>query len=240
MLQVTVKLQINDKIYQKNPEETELGRRIVQHSILLIDEIGLECFTFKKLAEQINSTEASVYRYFENKHLLFVYLANWYWEWVRFHILFFTANLKDPVEKLRSALRVVVNVSQRNATTEYVDTESLHRILVTEGAKAYHHKAVDEDNQYGFFWAYKSLCATLAEFVQEINPSYPYPRSLSSMLLETANNNIYFARHLPRLTDIQYKQGYLEEIVEMLTSFALAALSTNTLIAPNSKHDKAF
>lgn len=230
MLQVTVKLQINDKIYQKNPEETELGRRIVQHSILLIDEIGLECFTFKKLAEQINSTEASVYRYFENKHLLFVYLANWYWEWVRFHILFNTANMKAPIEKLRAALRVLVDVSQRTTTSEYVDTEALHRILVTEGTKAYHHKAVDEDNQYGFFWSYKSLCATLAEFIKEINPSYPYPRSLSSMLLETANNNIYFAQHLPRLTDIRHQEGYLEAIAEMLASFALGCLSDNPKI----------
>jgi AcrR family transcriptional regulator len=225
MFKVSVKLDINDKIYQKNPEETELGRRIVQHSILLIDELGLESFTFKKLADRIGSTEASVYRYFENKHLLFVYLANWYWEWLKFHVIFSTANLDDPRDKLRLALRVIVDVSQRSTTADYVDTEALHRILVTEGTKAYHHKAVDEDNQFGFFWTYKSLCATLAEFIQEIKPNYPYPRALASMLLETANNNIYFAQHLPRLTDIRYQKGYLEEIAEMLFSFAQGSLS---------------
>ncbi|MCB0571163.1 MAG: TetR/AcrR family transcriptional regulator [Phaeodactylibacter sp.] len=224
MLKVTVKLDVNDKLYLKNPEDTKLGRRIVQHSILLIDKIGLESFTFKKLAEQIKSTEASVYRYFENKHLLFVYLANWYWEWMKFRTVFFTINLKDPAERLKTALQVIVDTSQRSTSVEYVDTEVLHRIVVTEGAKAYHGKLVDEENKEGFFLSYKFLCGKIAEFILEINPQYPYSHSLASMLLETANNNIFFAQHLPRLTDIKYREGYLNDIVEMLFSFAFGCI----------------
>lgn len=224
MLKVTVKLDVNEKLYLKNPEDTKLGRRIVEHSILLIDQIGLESFTFKKLAEQINSTEASVYRYFENKHLLFVYLANWYWEWMKFRIVFFTLNLSDPADKLKAALRVIVDTSQRSTSVEYVDTEVLHRIVITEGAKAYHSKSVDEENKEGFFLSYKALCGKISEYILEVNSQYPYPRSLASMLLETANNNIYFAQHLPRLTDILHRDGYLEEISEMLFSFAIGCI----------------
>ena len=39
---------VNDKLYVKNPETSELGKKIIEHSIILIDEIGFENFTFKK------------------------------------------------------------------------------------------------------------------------------------------------------------------------------------------------
>ena len=38
-----------NKIFIKDPESSELGKRIIEHSILLIDEIGFDSFTFKKL-----------------------------------------------------------------------------------------------------------------------------------------------------------------------------------------------
>ena len=224
MLKVTIELDINKNLYLKNPEETELGQRIVQHSILLIDEIGFESFTFKKLADKIASTEASIYRYFENKHLLFVYLVNWYWEWMKFRVGFYTMNANGPVEKLKSAIRVIVDTSQRSASVDYVDTEALHRIMVTEGTKAYHKKNVDEENKEGFFLSYKALCSKLADIILEANPHFSYPRSLASTLLETANNNIYFAQHLPRLTDIRHEPGFQEEVARMLTAFALGCI----------------
>ena len=224
MLKVTVNLDINKNLYIKNPEETELGRRIVQHSILLIDEIGLESFTFKKLAEQIGSAEASIYRYFENKHLLFVYLVNWYWEWMKFRVGFFTMNIPGPEDRLKVAIQVIVDTSQRSTSVDYVNPGALHRIMVTEGTKAYHKKNIDEENKEGFFLSYKALCRKIADIILEIDPKFAYPRSLASTLLETANNNIYFAQHLPRLTDIRYEKGYLDKVVEMLFAFALGCI----------------
>ena len=224
MLKVTINLDINKNLYLKNPEKTKLGRRIVQHSIRLVDEIGLESFTFKKLAEQIGSTEASIYRYFENKHLLFVYLVNWYWEWMKFRVGFFTMNINDPKEQLEAAIRVIVDTTQRSTSIDYVDTEALHRIMVTEGPKAYHKKNVDEENKEGFFLSYKALCGKIADIIMDVNPEFTYPRSLATTLLEAANNNIYFAQHLPRLTDIRYEKGYLEEVVRMLFTFAMGCI----------------
>ena len=65
------KITINEKLYVKDPETSELGRNILQNSIILIDEMGFEAFTFKKLGEKIQSNESSIYRYFENKlHLV--------------------------------------------------------------------------------------------------------------------------------------------------------------------------
>ena len=73
---IGIKISLNDRLYLRDPQETSLGKKIIQHSILLIDKVGFEAFNFKKLAQYMGSTEASVYRYFENKHLLLIYLVS--------------------------------------------------------------------------------------------------------------------------------------------------------------------
>ena len=55
-----IKIQVNEKIYIKDPETSVLGKKIIEQSILLIDEIGFELFTFKKLGERIESNESSI------------------------------------------------------------------------------------------------------------------------------------------------------------------------------------
>jgi hypothetical protein len=48
------------------------------------------------------------------------------------------------------------------------------------------------------------------------------------MLIETANNNIYFAQHLPRLTDIDGKGDALNDaVVEMLECFVFSTINQN-------------
>lgn len=226
MANININLKINKKLYLRNPQETDLGRRIVQNSITLIDEIGLEQFTFRKLARRIGSAEASIYRYFENKHLLFVYLLNWYWEWMRFRINYNTLNIDDPIERLKIAIRVIVDTANRNTFIEFVDEDILHRIVVSEGAKGYHTKTVDKENRDGFFLSYKSLCLAIAGIITEVNPNFEYPRTLASTLVETANNTIYFAEHLPRLTDIKYEPSNLfENVIHMLEQLAFGALN---------------
>ena len=38
----TIKIQVNEKLFLKDPESSELGRRIVNSSIGLIDKIGIQ------------------------------------------------------------------------------------------------------------------------------------------------------------------------------------------------------
>jgi AcrR family transcriptional regulator len=222
-----VQLEINPNLYLNDPQKTKLGRKIIEQSVLLIDEIGLEQFNFKKLAEAISSSEASVYRYFENKHHLFVYLLNWYWEWMIARIDLNTLNIIDPNHRLRVALGIIVDTANKNMAIEFVDEEILHKIAVREGAKAYHHKLVDEDNEDGFFLAYKRLCKKIANIITEVKEDFPYPKALASTLIETANNNLYFARHLPRLTDLEEKengQTLNERVKEMLEFFCFGLI----------------
>lgn len=225
-LNISIILQINDSIYLRDPQQTALGRNLLKHGLSLIDELGMERFNFKKLAERMNSTEASVYRYFENKHKLLIYLINWYWEWMKFRIDYFTQNVQNPKERLHLAITAIVDTTKKNTTIDFIDEDVLHRILVTEGIKAYHSKEVDKDNKSGYFLSYKSLCAKLSELILGIRPDFKYPRTLASNLLEMANNQIYFALHLPRLTDIRFdKEEDYQQVIDMLDFFAFSILS---------------
>ena len=107
----TLKITINDNIFLKDPESSSLGKRIVENSILLIDEIGFDAFTFKKLGAKIGSNESSIYRYFENKHNLLVYLASWYWSWTEYQLVFAINNITDPIKKLDVAIDILTRTT---------------------------------------------------------------------------------------------------------------------------------
>jgi AcrR family transcriptional regulator len=82
-----ISITINEKLYVKNPETSTLGKKIIENSILLIDEIGFENFTFKKIGRSNRSNESSIYRYFESKHKLLLYLSSWYWGWMEYKLV---------------------------------------------------------------------------------------------------------------------------------------------------------
>ncbi|HAI77129.1 MAG TPA: TetR family transcriptional regulator [Microscillaceae bacterium] len=210
----SVKINVNEKIYLRDPEQTQLGKKIINHSIRLIDELGFESFTFKKLAHQINSTEASIYRYFENKHNLLVYLVSWYWSWLEYQIEFQTHNIEDKEQRLRIALKVVAEVLSIDSNYSYVDEAALHRIVVSESPKAYYTKNVDVENTDGFFVSYKSLCNTLVDLIAAYNPQYDYARALASTVLESAHQQLFFSEHLPSLTN--FKTNSPENIADYL------------------------
>ncbi len=224
---IGIKITLNEGLYLRDPQGTALGQKIINYSILLIDEVGFEAFNFKKLAIKMTSTEASVYRYFENKHMLLLYLVSWFWEWVSFLIDVNTMNIKDNRRRLEIIIETLVSASRENPAIEYVNESILHRIIIAEGSKAYHIKKVDEENKEGFFLNYKKLTEKVADAVRTLDPQFPYPHALASNLFEMANNHIYFAQHLPRLTDVHVEGENFEEVEVMLKYFAFNILRIN-------------
>ena len=224
-MSIEIKISLNDGLYLKEPQDSKLGRKIIQHSILMIDEFGFERFNFKKLATEINSTEASIYRYFENKHLLLLFLMNWYWEWVNYLIKLNTINIENPKKKLEIIIDSFVSASKVNPRVSYVNESKLQSIVISEGMKAYHTKEVDQENSKGFFKCYKDLAESVSIVISEINSSFKYPFSLATNLFEMSNNHIYFAKHLPRLTDISIEKNEVDEVKTMLKYFVSKLLS---------------
>lgn len=217
----TLAFKMSENLFLRDPLETELGRNIIQRGIKLIDKLGFEEFTFKKLSAEIGSTEASIYRYFENKHKLLIYLIDWYWTWMEHQIDFRVNNIKEPAERLRICLRTLAEEKVLDPAFAHVDEPALQRIVTDEFEKTYLTKQVDADNREGLFLPYKSLCRKVAAIVHEVNPKYEFPHSLTSTLMLAVKQQVYYAQHLPSLSDIkhdpkkQYKKlnQFLEELV---------------------------
>ena len=192
---------VNEKIYLRDPEASELGKQIVKHAIDLIYELGFEQFTFKKLAIQVNTTEASVYRYFENKHRLLLYILNWYWSYMEFLVDYRLQNVSDSAIKLKTIVGLLTHeLPESTGSLEY-NKNYLNQIVIVESSKAYLIKEVEEINKNEVFKPYKDLCGIISEVILSYNPNYKYPRSLSTTLIETSHNQQYFINFLPRLTD---------------------------------------
>jgi len=200
----------------RDPLQSKLGRSIITHSIILIDEIGFESFTFKKLALKMQSNETSLYRYFENKHFILLYLVVWYWNWVSYLIDYNTKNIIDSNNKLNIIIDNFVDATKENPSIDFVNEKILHRIIIAESAKVYHTKNIDEENKQGFYKSYKSLIQKVADVILDINPEFPYPHSLANNLFEMANNEIFFAEHLPRLTDIKVPNENYGQVNKLL------------------------
>ena len=225
-MKIQLQIQMNEALFLRNPEATELGKKIIKHSIQLIYKSGFEVFTFKKLAEDIGTTEAGVYRYFENKHKLLIYLTSWYWGWVEFQINFHTNNLKDPIVKLKRIIELLASTIEDDEQTSYVNESLLHQIVIAEGSKAYLTKQVGEDNKQQFFKPYKDLCAVIGNIILDCSPEYKYPKSLASTIIEMAHFQNFFMYNLPSLTDFG-KTKEEAEIIAFLNDLVFSSIKRN-------------
>lgn len=214
-------ISVSAKLYNKNPEETDLGKRILSKSIELMEEIGYEHVTFKKIGLAIESTEASVYRYFQNKHQLLAYLINWYWGWLEVKMAQEFMMLNRAEDKLKRAIELLVLPMDEDERIPHIDEGTLQRLVVAEYPKIYLTKEVDAENEEGYFLGYKRICDILGILALQINPDYKYPHSLFSTVISAAQSQQFFTEHLPRLSDAATGR---KAIIEFLTEITLNSI----------------
>lgn len=222
-MEYQLSFKVNNHIYIRDPESSELGKQIVKNAIDLVYELGFEHFTFKKLALKMSTTEATLYRYFENKHRLLLYILNWYWFYMEFLVDFTIQNIQDPTEKLTKIIKLLTqNLPESVGLLDY-NKYFLTQIIITESSKVYLIKEVKEINSYQVFKPYKDLCNKISEVMLGLNPSYSFSRSLSSTLIETAHSQQFFSKNLPRLTDISSEKDetFVFEFLSQLVFNAL-------------------
>ncbi|GGE18307.1 TetR/AcrR family transcriptional regulator [Psychroflexus salis] len=201
-----IRIQINEKLYLKDPESSQLGSLIVSEGIQLINLIGFEQFTFKKLAKRINSTESSVYRYFENKHKFLLYITSLYWSYMEYRLVIATNSIKDKYDKLMKAIEIVTSTPDNSFFNTSVDQIALREIVISEFTKAYHNKSVDEENKQGFFKVYKRLVFRLTDMIEDLDSSYLHTKSLASLLLDGALHQHFLAMHFQSITNCSTAQ----------------------------------
>ena len=222
MNNLSLKIQINNNIFVKDPETSTLGRKIIQESIILMNEIGFENFTFKKLGEQIGSNESSIYRYFESKHKLLVYLSSWYWSWIEYRMVFETNNIDNAFEKLKKAITIVTEKIEDDSKTKHINEAILNQIIIAEFTKTLLTKEVDEENREGFFLVYKRVINRIITIIEEVNPDYIFAKSLASSIVEGALHQHFLKDHLKTITncnnDISPTDFYINLVSQTLKS----------------------
>ncbi|MFI8378958.1 TetR/AcrR family transcriptional regulator [Leeuwenhoekiella sp. NPDC079379] len=196
-----IRITINEGIYLKDPESSKLGKRIIEDGILLIDELGFDNFTFKKLGDRIQSNESSIYRYFENKHKFLVYLTSWYWGWKEYQLVFATINISNTSEKLIKAIEILTREVEQDQLFSHINEVALSKIVINEYSKSYLTKEVDNENKEGYFVIYKRLSSRLKAMIIDVNPNYPYPASLASTILAGSLHQHFLIDHFTSLTD---------------------------------------
>jgi AcrR family transcriptional regulator len=211
-----ISIAVNDKLYVKNPETSELGKKIIEQSILLIDEIGFETFTYKKLGEKINSNESSIYRYFESKHKLMLYLSSWYWGWIEYKLVFATSNVTDPMAKLKKAITVVTEKVEDDQNTLHINESILNKIIIKEFTKTLLTKEVDEENKTGFFLVYKRIINRIIEIIIEVKPDYAFAKSLASSIVEGALHQHFLKDHLKTITNCDENNSVTDFYIDLV------------------------
>ena len=216
-MEVYINPRINEDIFLKNPLDSELGKKIISTSVKMIDEVGFSKFNFKKLGLEIESTEASIYRYFPNKHNILVYLSSWYWEFLLYQINIKTKTVEDPREKLKIAISNLVNIPPEGQMHSFLDMYTLQSIINEQFYKIVRTKKISMQNDSGFFESYKRLCSALASLFNNIDSSFKYPMTMATSIVEMSINNTYCSSNLPSLTEIKCgsdQKGQIENMIQ--------------------------
>ncbi len=200
-----LKIGVNEDLYVKDPESSALGKKIVEKSIVLIDEIGFDSFTFKKLGAVIGSNESSIYRYFENKHKLLLYLTSWYWAWKEYQLVFSTNNIENAEQALETAINVLTRRIKKDSHTSHIDEVLLNKVVVNEYSKSYLTKEVDKEYKDGYFEVYNRLILRLKKMILAVNGKYPFAAALASTVVEGGLHQHFLRDHFPTLTDCNEK-----------------------------------
>ena len=144
--------------YLKDPESSDLGRSILREGLYLLSREGLEAFTFKKLAGVLETSESSIYRYFESKHKLLLYLISLYWGNTEYLLAVIEKSNLPAAEKVQRAIALLTAPPTRLEAFPYLNGAELDKLIIEEAFKTYLNRRVDEENKEGLFSGYKMAC----------------------------------------------------------------------------------
>ena len=224
---INISISVHPNTYLRDPMDTTLGKKIIKHSIDILSETGYQCFNFRNLAKDMKSTEASVYRYFENKHMLLVYLCSWYWDYLNYLIEIDTRNVTDPEQKLKIAVRTIVNGPSAPNPSDFIDQSKLSTIIVENFFKAMFNKTTTVEEKENLFANYRNLNANLTAIVKEYNADFKYPCAIASTIIKMSIDHSYYADQICSLTEItnciQTKRAQIEDMINHFIQKLLAS-----------------
>ncbi|HEX4886773.1 MAG TPA: TetR/AcrR family transcriptional regulator [Luteibaculaceae bacterium] len=211
-----LQINVHPKIYLKDPRSSELGRGILLEGLHLMHQLGLEEFTFRKLAMHIHTTESSIYRYFETKHKLLLFYESWYWSWVAYRIQFEISNIEQVDERIRRLIGVLAYQPEPHERYGLFAVKTVKDVVVSESVKSYFVKSVDDNQRAGYFGPYLRVVERLSELIEELEPAYPFANALATTVVEGVLHQQHFAGHIPALTNFNPASDALTEFFNQL------------------------
>jgi AcrR family transcriptional regulator len=218
-----LKFKVNSDLYIKDPESSEIGKRLLREAVKMLDKVGFEALTFKRLAEAAQTTESTAYRYFENKHMLILYLSNWYWAWLNYRLKLGLLNIEPGTDKLKKAISILCRYSESDNLIQHIDLVKLAHLIHLESGKIFRAKDVDIENKQGFFSTYKLLNERMRDVILEIDPKYSYPATLANTIIQGIHSQYFQSEHFPSLTNIKDCENDIEKFF-----FTLSVQMINT------------
>jgi hypothetical protein len=140
---------------------------------------------------------------------------------MEYQLVFGVANMQSPESKLQKAIELITNNKNNKIAIDGISINKLIRIVISESSKSYLTKDVSKSNKQGAYQSYKKFVLRLADIIKEINPGYKFPNMLLSTIIEGAHLQVFFAEHLPTLTNVQKNNDY---ICKFYTNLALNSI----------------
>jgi AcrR family transcriptional regulator len=200
----------------KDPRKTQLGRSIILHGVNMIARLGFEEMTFKKLGKAIGSPEASIYRYFENKHKFLLYIMALYWGMIDLHCEEIIKSSSNHESKIHAILDILCSSVNIPIGKQMIQGEEMYAIVIADSVKTFLTKHVDADNHHGAFLTLKSTTTHIARLLSEYSPEYPFPKALASTIIEMSLYQRYFSEHLPSMTEIGKHHSIAEDLKQWI------------------------
>ncbi|MGE0568274.1 MAG: TetR/AcrR family transcriptional regulator [Bacteroidia bacterium] len=212
---INISHDINSNLFVKNPSDTELGRKIVGKGLQLVHKLGIENFNFKKLAENINTTEASVYRYFKDKHQFVLYLNAWYWRYILFLVEFELKSEQKPIDKLNTVLSILYNKQKFKFKSEILDILLLRELMLSESVRLIYTQNIESINKQNLLSDQIKYLEIVKDIIKNINPKIKFPLAIATTMVESIQIQHHLISHGLPLTDIpsnesKYISNYLE------------------------------
>lgn len=210
-----LELQIPESLYLKNPRETAVGISLLEHAATMIASQGIDSFTFRKLSAEAGCTEATVYRYFENKHQLLLYILNIYWGWLEYQLVFDTHNLTDPAEKLKRTISLLADpgfdfMSNKTFARHVIQT------AINEGVKVHITRHLKEEIRNGAMSGYFNLVNRISIFVSEHDGHYPYPTALATGLIDASLQQLFYQKHIRGISEAADDNKITDFLIRMI------------------------
>ncbi len=219
-----INFSVTECLSTKNPIGSEIGQEILRKSSQMIVRDGIDVFTFKKLAVEMGSTESTIYRYFENKHQLLLYLSSWYWNLLEVKLAFITSNVQNPTERLDLALQFLGHPINELSATTFLDESVLHQIVIRDSSKSINTLGMTAKKNTEYLEAYINLVKRLGEIIHKVNGKYKFPNALAINLIETSHHQTHLQSTIPGVSDLD---GNPKNIHKFLHQLAFTASENN-------------